>query len=309
MRKFLIYAYPYTRRTGGIICLHKLCHLINELGGNAFLHPVNVDAIEVNAVNIVQALRLADRQRAAYANFNAANFLNDSKFNTPITHIFDDKDYGNDWIVVYPEVTWGNPLKARNVVRWLLHNPGYHFGRINYGPNELHIRFADYFDEFRHPRCTLSDNFLTVTDYDFDLFNTDGAAEVRSGTAYFKRDQYTGPLQHDLTDSILIDRRVDPIEVARIFKTVKTFYSYDSRTAYSQLAVLCGAQSVVIPDPSESITGWLEDGRRYGVAYGIENLDTAERTAHLLKPFLQERADRSIESVSAFMKEADGFFG
>jgi len=309
MRKFVIYTYAYTRSTGGIICLHKLCHLINQLGGTAFLHPVNIDVIEVNAVNIVEALRFAEEQRAVYADFKVANFLKDSPFNTPVTHIFDDKEYGDDWIAVYPEVTWGNPLKARNVVRWLLHNPGYHFGRINYGMNELHIRFGEHFAEYRHPGCTLSDNFLTITDYDFGLFNTDGVAAIRSGTAYFKRHSYKGPPQHDLTDSVFIHSGLDATEVARIFKTVKTFYSYDPHTAYSHLAVLCGAQSVVIPDPDRARTDSPVGGRGYGVAYGIENLDEAERTAHLLKPWLQARSDESVESVSAFMKEADEFFG
>lgn len=310
MRKFLIYTYPYTRRHGGIISQYKLCHLINQLGGNAFLHPVNVELAEVNALNIAEAVQFAQNQVFDYANFSVEQFLGDSNFNTPVTHIFNDKEYGDDWIIVYPEITFGNPLRAKNVVRWLLHNPGFHNGRINYGTNELHIRFADLFDEFHHPGCKLSDNFLMIMDYDFDMFNLEGAAEDRSGTAYFVRYRWEKPIQHNLEDSVLIDSNTDQAEIARIFKRVKTFYSYDLLTAYSHLAVLCGCDSVVIPDPGISEIEWTPDeNHRLGVAYGLENLEKARGTAHLVKPYLQGIKDRGLADVINFMKEADEFFG
>lgn len=306
MRNFLIYSPPYSRRWGGTISLHKLCDLINRVGGTAFMHP-QIDLIEMNAWNLVEAVDYANRQFYEYMNFDVAAYVNNSGFNTPVRHILADGPYGESWIVVYPEVILGNPVRASNVVRWLLHNPANHTGRIGYGPNELHIRSSVMYDEFHFPSCTLSENILEVMDYDFGLFNTEGVAEVRSGTAYCRKKGSWKTLQHDLTDSILIDD-LNQEEIARTFKSVRTFYSYDAHTAYSSLAALCGCDSVVIPDDGVSEAEWLAGGESFGVAYGVENIEKARQTIHLVKPQLQRVLDKTVDSVVAFMNEADSFF-
>ena len=308
MRNFLIYSPAYTRKYGGIISLHKLCHLINSVGGFAYLHPT-IDLIEVNALNLAEATELVQAQIYNYENFDFDGYFGGSGLNTPVRHILKDGGYNDDWIVVYPEVTFGNPLRARNVVRWLLHNPGFHSGRINYGQNELHVRFSSLYDEFHYPKSTLSPNCLTVVDFDFNLYNTEGAAEERVGTAYCVRKGFGKPVQHDLDGSVLIDN-LSQEEIAKTFKTVKTFYSYDPRTAYSSLAVLCGCDSVVIPDEGVSERDWLAgEDEAFGIAYGAQNIERARRTAHLVKPQLQQIKDRAVENVVTFMNEAEAFFG
>lgn len=278
MRNFVVYAPHYNEMAGGIIALHKLCDLINRLGGTAFLHPFHHFGVR-------------------------------EEFISPVRWMGDDDSYGDNWIVVYPEVIGGNPLKARNVVRWLLHDPGFHTGSIDYGSNELHIRFANYFDEFHWPECTLSDNLLTVVDYNFALFNDDDAAEERRGSAYCVRKGVGKPIQHDLTDSILIDD-MSHAEVASVFKRVSVFYSYDTRTAYSKMAVLCGCDSVVIPDDGVTEARWATtEQAALGVAYGVENIEKARATAHLVKPYCEQLENDSARSVAEFMNEADSFFG
>ena len=309
VRNFLIYAPPFTHEYGGIVALHKLCDVINRAGGRAFIHPY-LDLIEVNALNIDQALDHCEAQRAFYDDVVAAKkFPVKAEFITPVTHVFNDLEYGDDWIIVYPEITSGNPLRAKNIVRWLLHNPGFHTGRINYGPNELYFRYSNAFDEFRFPGSRTSESFLKIEHWDFGLFNSEGAAASRFGSAYCVRKGWTKPIQHDLTYSILIDGR-DLEEIARIFKKVKVFYSYDTRTAFSHLAVLCGCDSVVIPDSGVPESEWASEGEELysGIAYGIENLDKARMTAPRLKPYLLGAEQRTVQSVVSFMKEADEFF-
>lgn len=308
MRKFLIYVPPYSEKYGGIISAHNLCDLINRLGGEAYVHPW-MDVIEANALNIGEAIELAQRQRAMYeTDIIKGGYAVRDGLLTPVRHVFDDGEYGDDWIVVYPEITFGNPLRARNIVRWLLHNPGFHSGRIGYGPNEFHIRFSRDFQEFHFPWCTLSENVLTVMSVNFDLYNTENVAENRSGSAYCVRKGAGKRAQHDLTNSILIDD-MSQAEIAQVFKSVKTFYSYDTRTTYLHLAVLCGCDSVVIPDDGVTETEWQPDELlRSGIAYGEENIEEARRTAYRVKPLLEELEKRSAEHTLSFMHEADSFF-
>ena len=307
MRNFLIYASPYTRKWGGVISLHKLCHLINEVGGTAFMHPNYLDVVEVNFLNIDAAVEYARSQWNFVQNFDERGYVAPN-LNTPVRHILNDGQYGDDWIVVYPEITAGNPLGAKNVVRWLMHNPGFHTGRISYGQNEFYIRFGEFYDEFNLPSCHSSKNILMLMDYDFDLFNTEGAPLERIGSAYCIKKGAGKPIEHDLTDSVLIDD-LEQEEIARVLKSVKTFYSYDTHTAYSQFAVLCGCDSVVIPDPGVPKSECWNGGIPPGVAYGIEEIELARETVHLVKPQMQAIKDSAVEHVKMFMNEADAFFG
>jgi len=307
MRKFLIYASPYTRKWGGVISLHKLCHLINEVGGTAFMHPNYLDVVDANFANIDAVVEYARSQWNFVQTFDERGYVS-PKLNTPVRHILNDGQYGDDWIIVYPEITAGNPLGAKNVVRWLMHNPGFHTGRISYGQNEFHIRFSESYDEFRLPNCYFSGSLLRVMDYDFDIFNMDDAAIKRSGTAYLIKKGAGKPIVHDLADSILIDD-LEQEEIARVFKSVTTFISYDTHTAYSQLAVLCGCDSVVIPDPGVPKSEAWSKGVPNGVAYGLGEIQLARKTAHLVKPEMQAIKDHAVQQVIDFMNEADAFFG
>ena len=305
MKKFLIFAPHYLENSGGPIALHRLCDIINRNGGIAFIHPL-FESYEINIVNHEAEINKLTIEKKLFE--PSYVFVVNPKYQTPIRHILNDRTYGDDWVVIYPEITFGNPLGAKNVVRWLLHNPGFHTGKIYYGQNEFHIRHNPIFKPFIFPNCKFSDQFLKVVDFNFDIYNTEGVTEQRTGSAYCIRKGNGKQLQHDLNNSVLIDGK-SHAEIADIFKRVQTFYSYDTATTYSHLAVLCGCDSVVIPDPGVSETEWrsnIED--RYGIAYGFENIDTARMTAHLVKPMLVEINNDSVNSVLSFITEVNDYF-
>ncbi len=305
MKKFIILAPDYSENFGGPIALHKLCDIINRNNGVAYLHPT-FDSYEINMTNFEEvAFNVLHQKRLFYSNFS---FTVNPKYQTPVRHILFDKSYNEDWVAVYPEVTLGNPLNMKNVVRWLLHNPGFHSKKIFYGENEIHFRHNSGFKPFHYPGSKLSDRFLHVVDYDLDLYNDIGASEQRSGSAFCLRKGRDRPIQHDLNGSILIDGK-SHAEIAAIFKKVKTFYSYDVNTAYSLLAVLCGCDSVVFPTPGVSEFEWNPDPRfRYGIAYGVDNIAKAKATSHLVKPFLTEMNNDSVNCVIDFIAEVNAYF-
>ena len=185
MKKFIIYALPYREDTGGIIALHNLCNLLNKSGYESYLYPAlftegGFDLYSYNLSHIplmTQALNkvFSLTQTLAFGTQTPQNISSDifwvnRGFNTPVYKPDPNISFGDEWVVIYPEVTFGNPLRAKNVVRWLLHNPGFHTGKIYYGGNELYFRYSEAFDKFQYPGSKTSDLILTKV---YGSHNTD----------------------------------------------------------------------------------------------------------------------------------------
>jgi len=105
--KLTIYSPGYHSAVGGIIALHKLCHLMNEMGINASLWLIDGTT--------------------------------NPGWNTPVLYDFDFN------VVIYPEIIVGNPLMAKKVVRWCLNTPGRLGGPVQYPPDDIVFYFWDYF--------------------------------------------------------------------------------------------------------------------------------------------------------------------
>lgn len=306
MKKFLIFAPGYNEKSGGAIVIHRLCHLLNEAGREAYLVPM-FHGHEVSILNLAQvaAQVQAEMQNLLNSSFPLHPHFNTRKYDGNLNAIRDNDDY----IVIYPEIISGNPMGAKHVVRWFLHNPGYHTGQVAYAPGELYFRFSDATKEFQLTGSHMSQHLLHLGYFPFDLYNQQGAAVERSGSAYMFREGFERPLAHNLENSLRISSSYSHAQIADVFKRVKTFISYDTRTAYSELAVLCGCESVVMPEPGISEEQWRpEVEARSGIAYGFENLEKARATAHLMYDFLQRKQAESALSVAGMLAETDAFF-
>lgn len=291
---FLIYTPQYNENTGGIIALHKLCHVLNELGETAYLYPA-------------LATKKPPLGRRIKQLFKPRPFLVNPFLSTPIAT---PTELSPESIVIYPETVNGNPLNAKHVVRWLLHNPGFHTGQIEYGQNEFHIRYQKGFSEFHSPGNYFCPETLMVSHYPLEHYNSDGALspQERSGTAHCLRKGAGKKMVHEMKNSTLIDGK-SHAEIASIFKRVKLFVSYDTQTAYSRLAVLCGCDSIVIPDDKIPKHTWQPDIKlRHGVAYGFEDIDEAKKTRHLVLPCLLEEQEAAKTKVQQFVVDTRAFF-
>lgn len=312
-KKFLIFTPTYNENNGGSIVLHKLCSILNGLGYKSYVYPAysRFHEIEKNSSQLTLKALLGFLKRVLVDLYKEheeyRKFKTNPAFNTPIFNE-KNKNFNDDWIVVYPERIFGNPLNATNVVRWLLHNPGYHTGKIFYGQNEFLIKFNSAITDFSFPSSITSKQELKVIHYPLEFYNTEDIPKVRTGTAYCLRKGRNKPIQHDLTDSILIDGK-SHAEIAAIFKQVKTFISYDTLTAYSLFAVLCGCDSIVIPDDGVTEKKWYPNPKdRQGLSYGFNGLEQARKTAHFVKQYVTEEEGKSIENVKKFILETESFF-
>ncbi len=305
-KKFLIFVGPYNPASGGVIAMHKLVSILNDLGYEAYLLRLFKDYVVTRRRIIRPLYEVAKEIKENWSPYKLNPNFNTQVLKNP------PKKFGSDWIVIYPEIILDNPLRAKNIVRWMLYKPAFHnmYSFFHLGKNEYHIDFNNFARDYIFPDVFKSSLRLNVLHFPHDCYNMNGALPdgQRSGTAYCIRKGKEKTIVHDLNYSSLIDDKPHSW-VAPLFKRVKTFISYDPYTAYSSLAVLCGAESVVIPDENVSKEQWYsEENERYGVAYGFEDLPWARKTAHLLLDRMKEQEQNSAENVRSFAVEAINYF-
>lgn len=272
---YIVYAPHFDETSGGSIFLHFLAHRLNELGETALLWPWDAPA---------PPSKLWPKLRT------------NPDFNTPQAQ---RRDLTEDSVVIYPEVTLGNPLGAQNIVRWLLYTPGvkdpYHFtdGELFFKAGEM---------------CDLPDLTGGAPDlfvwYRNPVYRNEHRPD-RKGICYTLRkgkDKLRIP-ETEQEDAICIDG-LSHVETAKVFNTTSTFYSYDEATFYSQYAALCGCLSIIVPGQYETRNDWVAAHPlgRFGVAYGDNDRDHALATMHRMDEWLDEKARDSPHSVRAFIK-------
>ena len=183
---------------------------------------------------------------------------------------------------------------APNVARWFLHHPGYHTGKVGVETGEIYYRYTESMNGLKIHGSRLSENILRIAHYPLDIYNEKSAPKERHGTAYCLRKGSGKTIIHDLNNSVLIDGKSHK-EIAEIFKRSKQFISYDTQTAYSRFAYLCGCESIVIPDEGVSIDEWHpNEADRFGIAYGLDDLDRANSTR-----------TKAIENTHKFLLKSD----
>jgi hypothetical protein len=285
--RYLVVAPPYDPDSGGAIFLHGLVHALNSLGTSAALWPIFRPAPQDYRARLHDLLRrpsLLWRDRA----FAMAP--------DRLTPLAARRDLRPDSIVVYPEVVLGNPLGAQNVVRWLLYRPGLR-DPYEFGPGEMFFRAGEMSDL---PDLTggAPDLFLWQIN---PAYRNEGRTD-RSGACFLVRKGKDKPRIPQTDGAIQIDG-LSHTETAAIFNRCEVFYSYDEASFYSQYAAICGCLSVVVPGLYPSREAWVKEHppARYGVAYGLDDLDHARATQARAIELLQAQEAAGLDTVRRFI--------
>jgi hypothetical protein len=292
---YVIFAPDYDENSGGIIALHRLCHHLNECGESASLWP----SIWVRRQSQGWWKRFRRNFKEAIL---GVEFDRHPDLMTPIAK--KRKLRAND-VVVYPEVVEGNPLGGVNVVRWLLHRPGFHTGLVDFGASELFFKFADFADDEEITKGTAAQLFVFSVN---SLYKNENTQE-RSGVCYLVRKGEGVEIACDLAGAIKIDGLAHE-DIAAIFNRCEIFYSYDESSMYSCYAAMCGCLSVVIPKNYDSREAWIAQNPhlQFGVAYGENDLDHARFTQGEVVKYFQSIEQSSLESVQRFIVTTREYF-
>ena len=261
--------------SGGQIVLYSLCHFLNDIGEEAYMNGGSFP----NALNLNCPIKPKE-----------LNLLSDNV------------------IVVYPEVTNGNPLGAQNVVRWMLYPIGINGGNIKtHSKNDLIIGWGS---ECSGGGYTINEeNSIIVKHIMSDIYKNLNLSS-RSKTCYMRRkgSKWGQSFNRHPQDSIYIDGKSHQ-ETSDIFNDCHTFYCYDPHTYYSTYASMCGCDSIVVPPKTLSKEDWknsIED--TYGIAYGIDDLERARKTRPLMLDYIENQNNLNIENTHKFIKLCESHF-
>lgn len=174
--------------------------------------------------------------------------------------------------------------------------------------NEYIVKYDDSIGEINIDDVFFSQKNLTIQYLMEDIYNKENISLNRKGTAYCIRKGKGREIIHDLKNSICIDGLTHS-ETAAIFKKIETFISYDVATFYSQYAVMCGADSVVIPHKRLTKDEWRSMPGKSGVAYGFNDLGWAKETNDLFnKYYYLEKKEENINQCNEFIRDIHMYF-
>lgn len=215
------------------------------------------------------------------------------------------KFYENDFpiddncVVIYCEGTQGNPLSAKNVVRWMLSKLGQNVPYdylYTWNKNEL-VYYFNSEEKIKNNPEKLGNIYKLLNIIYINPCAVNQNLSTRSGTCFTIR-KATGthgkmPDMIHPSNSFEITRDHTQMQYIEIFNNHKYFISYDSLTFLSVIAALCGCISIVKKVDGLSKDDWLnttceavylkESGENnlYGIAYGSDDLEYAINTIHM----------------------------
>lgn len=165
----------------------------------------------------------------------------------PLCNVFaNDYEINPRTLVIYPDGNYGNPLFARNVMRWILLEIGTTYRPLDifktWGPNDLVYHWEK-------SKIAKNEKILNVTSIDNIYVNKNLIRNDNSSCYLIKKRvfyNWDNKLIHPKT-AICIDNLSKTI-IVNIFNTCEKFYCYDLTTFLFIGAIICGCKVILVPD-------------------------------------------------------------
>lgn len=279
MKKFLISTHGFDIGIGGLKVLHKLCHLLNERGQDAYLIPVD---------------------------FNQP-FGVYEKYNTKMVtqEVLDDLD---NVIVIYPESWYGNYLNAKNVVRWMIGFPSE--VHINtWSDKDLWFWYLPFYMTEKYNKD--KDNILYIGEQHREIFynrnlNKSGSCwMLRKAQDYIKPEQFIHP---ENSTFIPYQSGGDLVGLSNLFNSKDIFYCYDNYTYISIQSLMCGTDTIVVPHNKTKEDFFKGYELNKYLAYGLNDLDRAKSIRNEFNDHLDSIEQNTIKQLDIFIDKCYDYF-
>ena len=264
----------YSLLSGGIRAMNLLCHHLDRLGYDAFV------------------LGRPWRSRAPF----------ELRSLGPLTRLR-HRCTGREPIVIYPEITRGNPYGARFVVRYLLNKPGFLApgAETTYGPDDY---FIDGAREHAPPGARSFDLFMPLVDRALYFPPPDGA--LREGFAVFTNravpDVAAFPRWLTPRTALSIRRPCSHAELAQLYRRSRAMVVFERTSAIFE-ALCCGCPVICIGNQSFDEATYHPRFRGAGLVWGWREealASAAAETAVFRARYRALEADLDARICAAF---------
>lgn len=213
---FYIFAPDYRDSSGGIRVLHYLCHILNEMGEEAYI--VNA---KVSSPRLIAPLLTYTKYRNHFIS-------------------------GQTPAVIYPEVVSTNPLNVPFVVRWLLNIPGRLGPPIEFESKDL----IYYYEKWCLPEHMEGHPlFIHPVDHEYFHNNNNPDDDHRDIECYYANKYFLSQNrvrdEHNALVSVGQEIKRSHAELASIFRRSKVLYCYEPSGIISE-AQACGCPVLLV---------------------------------------------------------------
>lgn len=307
------------QKTGGSILLHLLCKILLDKGYNAkifilpyirlkkesdfkfwlyYIKGIVRDTIKLIICKILKKSSIIDKGR-----FKGYSYMPVKNYKRQFLPYL-----SKDTIVLYPEVCYGNRLKARRVIRWLLYHTPFSNDENAYGEKDL---FFSYRLIFNDDKYNPERRILQIKHFDYDLYRQTNFGE-RSGKCYMLRKGETrDDLPLNLKHEQFVLDHLSENQIVESFNKYKYCYFYDTQTFYSVIAAICGCIPIIVCEKGKSRKDYLKQNEYgYGIAYGdtTEEINFAINTRYKLIDYINRIMEENDINVENFIKECENYF-
>lgn len=267
-----VYSPPWRSNSAGIKVLHYLVHSLNELGHEAWIVLSNPKSRNDQLV--------------------------DPKLNTPI--LSQEKadlhfSQGRAAWVIYSETVPGNPLRASNVIRYLLNFPGALGGPLHFADDEFVVSYSKIISEAHDQSKFVL--FLPIVD--LTELPEEIPAEKKFGSLIYagKYRKFVGIPDKDKFKGAIEIYRDGPekqsrAEVLRMLNEAKMIYVFENSTIATE-ALIMGTACIFVPSNflNKNITKYElgEDGIGY-----LDNLESIEHAFSTVRNFKRAYDDAVV---------------
>lgn len=238
---YYVCAPDYVDTSSGIRVLHYLAHSLNKIGQEAYV-LTRATSPRLDTPSLTK--ELVERHKAM----------------------------GREPIVVYPEITTGNPLNAKMVVRLLLNKPGFFLGDTSKSFGEHDLLYC--YDKAFLPDGAKGEELL-IPAIDTRRFHNrdnpdDGQRKLR--LLYMRHAEARGvPIpDHDFLKGARVISPKSPVpydQLAPLFRKAECLFTFERTAAVSE-AILCGCPVVYLESELLKARPYEQQGGKLGTAWG-----------------------------------------
>jgi len=293
--------------SGGLIALHKLAYYLADSGHNVYVFCK--PAYEHENIHVIKS---------------DIRIISGHKFEgewEPFSFIF------NKTVGIYPEHSRGNKFNTTNNVRWIM----YHTTKedeLNFNENDYIFNFGNF-----KTYTNRNDGVLRVIDYNLDIFYNEN--KNREGYCFIlgkeTPENYEEIIkEYNPTNITYYKDQTDLNLLREQFNKYEYFITFDQKTYLTVAAALCGCKSIILNQKNRTkqtsilvndvVDNAYTDSdefkynikpvdyklqnpeNMFGVAYGIEDIEWANKTIHMVREHITNLDEMNRFKVQNFVK-------